>query len=69
MKVEVKEPQEFNPIVLTITIESKEELNELYARLNAPTGSIKEYSFDKEMNIHGLRRFFNIIDQNANKLL
>ncbi|MFA7287613.1 MAG: hypothetical protein WC055_01920 [Melioribacteraceae bacterium] len=42
MKVKsTRKTEKFNPVELTITIESKNELFELYARFNASLASIK----------------------------
>jgi len=40
MKVEVKEQETFQPITLTITIESEEELCDLYLRYNQSHNNI-----------------------------
>lgn len=54
-KVIGKEPK-FNPIVLEITIESKDELLELYARLNASWSMIKEAAHpDHTINLDNSR--------------
>lgn len=42
MKVQVNESEEFKPIVLTITIESKEELAEMFARHSLCLVDVKE---------------------------
>jgi hypothetical protein len=43
MKVEVKEQETFQPITLIITIESEEELCNLWHRMNAGHGFFKTY--------------------------
>jgi hypothetical protein len=42
----------FKPIELTIKIETPEELNELYARLNVPVSALKEHVFNNSMKLN-----------------
>jgi hypothetical protein len=44
MQVTVKNPPKFNPIELTITIESQEEIDGLWWRLNAPDSLIEDWA-------------------------
>ena len=41
----------FKPIELTIRIETPEELNELYARLNAPIKNVKGCRFIEDLGL------------------
>lgn len=66
MKVEVKDKQGFAPIVLAITIESKEELISLYTRINIAEGS-KQMKEDNNFKDNGvivvpLMTLFNVLE-------
>jgi len=45
MKTNIKDTQQFNPIVIELTIETPEELDELYGRFNVATGTVESDSF------------------------
>ena len=49
MKVSVD--RGFKPIELTIKIETPEELNELYARVNAPEKNVKDYRLIEDLGL------------------
>lgn len=49
MKVSVN--CDFKPIELTIKIETPEELNELYARVNAPTKNVEEHRLIEDLDL------------------
>ena len=47
MKHTIERKKEFTPITLTITIESEQELMELWARFNMAEVYVKEYNMHK----------------------
>jgi hypothetical protein len=49
MKVSVN--CDFKPIELTIVIETPEELNDLYARVNAPSKNVEDYRLIKDLDV------------------
>lgn len=49
--MEVSVNCDFKPIELTIVIETPEELNELYARVNAPEKNVKDYRFIEGLDL------------------
>lgn len=65
MKIEEIENSKFEPFTIKITIENKNELNELWCRLNASTIKIKElnYEYDQsEFISDNTLDFFNLIN-------
>lgn len=73
MKVQVKEKEKkFKPIVLEVTIESEEELCDLWHRMNAVVGSFVSYLFKDSLK-YGLiddteSVLYDILDDFAKKL-
>jgi hypothetical protein len=47
MKINIKDAEQFTPIVIELTIETPEELDELYGRLNVPTETVESDSFTR----------------------
>ena len=71
MKVNKKNSEVFKPFTLEITIETLEELNELYARMNASRGSIEDAVFDSELEWawHSFNGLFCCIKEECNHQL
>ena len=67
MKVEVEKQETFKPIKLTVTIESEQELCDLFHRVNAPFGILKEKDILKyKANQHGADALFDTLNDLLN---
>lgn len=70
MKVEIKEKeQEFKPIKLEITIESKEELHELWHRLNIAPCDLEPYATGRRIPFNRSWNFTYSLWDEINNLL
>lgn len=64
MKVELKEEGKgFQPIELTITIETEQELCSLYGRLNASVFSVSESSDECIYRVRSLSSLFAVVNK------
>ena len=67
MKVEVEKQKAFTPVKITLTIESEEEFCDLFHRVNAPCGILKEKDILKyKANRHGTDALFKTLDDLLN---
>lgn len=71
MKVKTTNNNTFNPITLEITIESEDELKNLWAALNIPTTEAEKYNKDllKEFELDdSVDELFDVVDEYVTKL-
>lgn len=63
MKISTKQPKGFQPITLSMTVETLDELLNLYARLNASVSAIKAQPFQQHPDVTAA------VGQDKNELL
>ena len=70
MKAEiVSKEKEFEPIVITLTIESKEELNTFYGMVNSNNSSISKNRYSKNtiVNYNFVMPLFDVLQHKCDK--